>query len=223
MKRRSERPIQVLVTALLLITVGAAAGIGTAGAHASDDASFAVQEETDEQERNETVRAENLTDGGNATVVNLGENVTLDAVQDVSPQEPVVFVGPNATSGDNVTTADDGVRFNVSQEYVLGGEVAGWQGVAPESVEGTTNPTLNLTAGQLYAVTWVNLGGQPHNVVIEDQEGEVLARTDVVSGEGAAQTLVFRAPEGDGTYYCEVHPRSMRGNYSVTANATAGA
>lgn len=195
------------------------AGVGTVAADASLDASLAAQAQANNQ-TNETVSAENLTDGGNVTIVNLGENVTINETQNVSPQEPVVFVGPNATSGDNVTTTANGTQFNVSQQYYLGGVVPGWQGIAPESIDEAVNPTLNLTGGQLYAITWVNVDGAPHNVVIENAQGNDIAATPIVSEEGATQTLIFRAPNEDGEYYCEVHPQSMRGDLAITMNAT---
>lgn len=218
MKRPSLHTDATLVMVLVLVTAGMAGAVAaTTGAGTN-----AAQDGTD-GEQNGTVSEENFTDGGNVTVVNTGENVTLDPVEGVTPQEPTVFLGPNATSGPNVTTGPNGTRVNVSQTYVLGGKVAGWQGVAPDSINGTVNPTLNLSAGQMYAITWINIDAAPHNVAITNQQDETVASTEIVSEEGAAQTLVFRVPDEPGTYYCEVHPNSMRGEITVTMNATTGA
>lgn len=228
----SLRSEATLVTVLLVFTAGAAAGVvaatDDAGSAAADtqaadagssDLAVAAQNAT-ENEPNTTVPASNLTEG-NVTVVNVGENVTLGPVQKVQPQNLTVYVGPNATTGPNVTSRPDGMQFNVSQQYYLGGLISGWAGAAPESINGTTNPGLNLSADTLYAISWVNVDGAPHNVVITNQTGNNLARTPVVSGTATAQTLVFRTPSEPGTYYCEVHPGSMRGEIELAMNVTA--
>lgn len=225
MKQPTSHLSATVVAVLLLVTAGMAAGIATADLQTgrtldqATDGTLAVQNDTAGE--NETVRGENLTDTGNVTIVNLGENVTLGAIEGVSPQEPTVFVGPNATTGPNVTTGPNGTQLNVSQTFILGGLTAGWEGVAPESINGTVNPMLNLTAGQLYAITWVNVDGAPHNVVIENQQGNEVAGTEVASGQGTTQTLVFRA-SSEGTYYCVVHPSSMRGDVQLAMNVTSG-
>ena len=105
--------------------------------------------------------------------------------------------------------------------FQLGGEVAGWQGQSPSSIEGQTNPTLELEAGQEYEIVWENLDGAPHNVVIEDANGNNLVRTDLMSDQGATQSVTFTASEEMAQYYCEVHPQSMRGDVSVSGGATA--
>ena len=97
------------------------------------------------------------------------------------------------------------------QEYRLGGEIDGWMGRAPSRIEGQTNPSLELEVGQEYAITWENVDGLPHNVGILDREGNVLQRTEIISEQGATQTLQFTASEEMAEYYCEVHPTSMRG------------
>lgn len=223
MKRPTRHATTTLATVLFLITAGTAVGLATAdrhpGATLDRTTEGALAGQNDADGTNETVLAENLTDGGNVTVVNLGENATLGQVQGVSPAEPTVYVGPAATSGPNVTTGPNGTQLNVTQEFVLGGITAGWQGVAPSSIDGATDPTLDLTEGRLYAITWVNVDAAPHNVAVLDEEGTELAATEVVSGEGTAQTLVFRATSA-GTYYCVVHPSSMRGDVQLATNAS---
>lgn len=54
----------------------------------------------------------------------------------------------------------------------FGGEVAGWAGRQPASIEGQTNPTLNLVEGKRYVVVWENLDGQPHNFQIRGEGDE---------------------------------------------------
>ncbi|SEP91157.1 PQQ-dependent sugar dehydrogenase [Natrinema salaciae] len=97
----------------------------------------------------------------------------------------------------------------------LGGETSGWQGVAPDDIEGETNPTLELEEGTTYEVTWENLDGLPHNFVIESEDGEELERTELLSVEGETQTLEFEATSEMATYYCVPHSATMRGDISV--------
>ncbi|WP_049899128.1 PQQ-dependent sugar dehydrogenase [Halococcus agarilyticus] len=96
----------------------------------------------------------------------------------------------------------------------LGGEVAGWQGRAPESIAGETNPTLDLEPGTDYRVVWENLDGVGHNVALLDSEENVLERTEVMSEEGETQSLEFTAREEMAEYVCEPHITSMQGSIS---------
>lgn len=103
----------------------------------------------------------------------------------------------------------------INTSYLLGGRVSGWQGREPEAIAQQTNPTLTLRAGGQYEITWVNVDGLPHNVAILDGQGNVLEQTEVISEQGARQTLTFEATQEMATYVCEVHPNSMRGNIDV--------
>ncbi|WP_327052033.1 plastocyanin/azurin family copper-binding protein [Halomicrococcus gelatinilyticus] len=60
------------------------------------------------------------------------------------------------------------------QRYRFGGEVQAWQGRAPQSIQGQSNPTLQLSVGQVYEVTWENLDGQPHNFALQNEDGQNL-------------------------------------------------
>lgn len=112
--------------------------------------------------------------------------------------------------------------------FEFAGATRGWQGRAPESISGATNPTLTLQPGTTYRITWENVDGQPHNVVIVDDEENQLERTELIT-EGT-QTLTFTATAEMSGYYCEAHPTSMRGNISIageeggtgTTNSTNG-
>ncbi|WP_049899208.1 PQQ-dependent sugar dehydrogenase [Halococcus agarilyticus] len=96
----------------------------------------------------------------------------------------------------------------------LGGEIAGWQGRAPESIAGETNPTLSLEAGTTYRVVWENIDGMGHNFALLDSEGSVLERTAVMSEESETQALEFTASEEVTEYVCEPHSGTMRGAIS---------
>ncbi|WP_092906431.1 PQQ-dependent sugar dehydrogenase [Halostagnicola kamekurae] len=133
----------------------------------------------------------------------------------------------SAVAGGLVALGDTGLAQE-TQTIELGGEVSGWQGVAPSEIEGETNPTLELEAGTTYEVIWENLDGLPHNFVIVDDEGTELERTDLLSEQGATQTLEFEASSEMAEYYCEPHSATMRGEISVgdeaedTEEETAG-
>src|SRR6056297_1152006 len=116
--------------------------------------------------------------------------------------------------------AVSGVTGQERQEYQFGGEVAGWMGRAPSEIEGQTNPPLRLQAGQEYAFTWENVDGLPHNIALLNREGEVIERTEIISEQGATQTLEFTASTNMAEYVCEVHPASMRGSIRFEGEAT---
>jgi hypothetical protein len=108
--------------------------------------------------------------------------------------------GPGATTGGG------------AQAIKLGGKIPGWQGRAPEAIAGETNPTLSLQSGTTYRLTWVNLDGAKHELIIEAANGTELVATESTSKEGATRTVTFTATEQMAQYYCEYHPNSMRGN-----------
>ncbi|NHN49368.1 hypothetical protein G9464_17495 [Halostella sp. JP-L12] len=110
-------------------------------------------------------------------------------------------------SGDGA--ADEGADFR------LAGEAGGWIGQAPGSIEGSTNPTLELEAGSEYTLVWENADGIQHNFAIEDANGEDLLSSEFVQQEGATQTVTFTASEEMAEYYCQVHPNSMRGTIEL--------
>ncbi|GAB7095354.1 hypothetical protein JCM30237_25070 [Halolamina litorea] len=106
-----------------------------------------------------------------------------------------------------------------STTFVFDGEVEAWQGQSPESILGA-NPTLPLQAGQEYTVEWENVDGQPHNFVILDANEEQLLRTEIITEQGATQSVTFTATEEMATYLCEVHPTTMVGDIEVTGSST---
>jgi glucose/arabinose dehydrogenase len=105
-------------------------------------------------------------------------------------------------------------------EIRLDGRTDGWVGRAPERIAGETNPTLSLEPGTEYAIVWENVDGAAHNVVVGDGSGNSLVRSEVIADQGATQPVEFTATEEMSTYYCEVHPTSMRGTIR-TGGATA--
>ena len=97
-----------------------------------------------------------------------------------------------------------------AEQIELGGETSGWIGRRPAEIEGKTNPTLPLTPGRTYELTWENVDGVPHNVAIYDENEAALVQTEILSEQGATQTVEFEATEAMTEYVCEVHPSTMR-------------
>ncbi|GAB7093180.1 hypothetical protein JCM30237_03320 [Halolamina litorea] len=114
-------------------------------------------------------------------------------------------------------------QTEVTERFEFNGVTAGWEGLAPSSIEGTTNPTLSLEAGQTYEFYWENGDGAPHNVVIEDADGNALVESEFVSSQGESQTVQFTAEAGMASYYCAAHPSSMRGDVEITGGGASTA
>lgn len=120
------------------------------------------------------------------------------------------------------TTASVGVASGQAKTFEFGGQVSGWQGRSPDAIADETNPTLYLTAGTTYVVSWTNLDGEPHTFAIADGEGNVLEETEVVEETGAVQTLEFTATPKMATYFSQVNPETMRGDVVVRQPTTTG-
>ena len=116
-----------------------------------------------------------------------------------------------------------GVRAQTQQPETieLGGDTAGWVGRSPDSISGDTNPTIELDAGTKYRITWENVDGKPHNIVISNRSGGTMKRTEVITEQGATQSVTFTATPKTGSYVCEVHPTSMRGEFDLGEDAAA--
>lgn len=109
----------------------------------------------------------------------------------------------------------------VAERFEFNGVTSAWEGLAPSSIEGTNNPTLELEAGQTYEFYWENGDGAPHNVVIEDADGNDFVESEYVSSQGESQTVTFTAEAGMTSYYCGAHPSSMRGDVEVSGGSTS--
>ena len=138
---------------------------------------------------------------------------------DIEPEERHEYVdtGPENHGQDEVVN----LMQSFDTEFHFGGEVQGWHGRAPESISGTTNPTIELEAGNRYKVVWENLDGIPHDFAILDASGNRLMGTEIYSSEGKTVSLTFEATAAMSTYYCSVHPSSMRGEINVTGEGAS--
>lgn len=102
--------------------------------------------------------------------------------------------------------------------YRLGATTAAWRGLEPPFIAQLRNPTFEFVPGQQVELTWVNLDGNRHRLLIEDSTGNVLAATEATSTEGATRTLTFEARQEMVEYVCEFYPAQMRGTLLVTPN-----
>ena len=101
-------------------------------------------------------------------------------------------------------------------EYRLGAITSAWMGLEPSLIEQLRNPTFELVPGQEVEITWVNLDGNPHQLLIEDGTGDVLIESAVTRTEGATRTVRFQARQEMVEYLCDFHPVKMRGAMLVT-------
>lgn len=132
--------------------------------------------------------------------------------------------GDDGTTGDgddddgddaNGTTDGAAAEWADVSEIVLDGAFGGWEGAEPTPIEGEENPTLQLTAGREYEITWKNADGAPHNFEIRTAEDELLADTDDLREEGETLTLTVEATDEMAEYVCAYHPRRMRGSVEI--------
>ncbi|WP_114576608.1 plastocyanin/azurin family copper-binding protein [Saliphagus sp. LR7] len=116
-------------------------------------------------------------------------------------------------TGDGAATGE----WTEGDEIVLDGFTAGWEGVEPAAIEGETNPALVLTGGAEYDLVWENADGQPHNIEIHDDDGEIVDdySTEIVEEEGETQTLTIEATAEMAEYVCIVHPTTMVGPIEI--------
>ena len=109
-------------------------------------------------------------------------------------------------------------------EIVLEGRTEAWEGVEPEEIAGEENPTLVLTPGEEYTITWENADGDGHNIAIRDEDGQVIDdySTDIMDEEGETQDLEFEATEEMAEYVCEPHEGTMLGEIEIAENGEDG-
>lgn len=124
--------------------------------------------------------------------------------------------GGSGGGGDDEGGDDEGSgNGGETQTIRLGGATDGWQGQEPSDIADRTNPALALQAGTTYELTWENLDGAEHELIIEDDEGTELEASDSSEEQGETVTLTFDAAEGMASYYCEYHPEAMRGEITL--------
>ncbi|WP_241431492.1 cupredoxin domain-containing protein [Natrialba hulunbeirensis] len=119
--------------------------------------------------------------------------------------------------GTTVSAQDDD-PIEAETEIMFDGLTEGWVGVEPEEIEDEENPTLILTEGDAYEITFENMDGAEHNLEIVDEDDEVVGEyeTDTNSEEGETETLeIDEVTDEMAEYVCRPHQETMRGEIDV--------
>lgn len=103
------------------------------------------------------------------------------------------------------------------EEVEVLGHGSGWVGVEPEMIEDIENPTLLLTEGEEYDLTWINDDGANHNIEVWDENGEIVDdyETELMNDVDEAQTLEIEASSEMAEYVCEPHAGPMSAEIQV--------
>ena len=120
-------------------------------------------------------------------------------------------------NGNGDDDGDDGIAIEPGTEIEFDAQTAGWEGMAPDEIDGETNPTLVLEEGEEYTMGWNEGDGSTHNIEIWDDNGEVVddLQTDLESEGGDDQFLTFEASAEMAEYVCEPHEGTMIGDLQV--------
>ncbi|WP_255171541.1 cupredoxin domain-containing protein [Natrononativus amylolyticus] len=112
-----------------------------------------------------------------------------------------------AGEDDREETQTDPERWADVDEIVLSATTAGFEGVEPAFIDGVENPTLVLTAGKSYVITWKNADGRPHNIELWDEREAVVDgyETELLEEDGESQSLEFEAKTEMVEYACRLH------------------
>lgn len=89
-------------------------------------------------------------------------------------------------------------------------------------LDGESNPTLTIPAGEEITVNLTNDGAAIHNMRFAGEDNAFNTGDDSVSdpnlvNPGSEGVLVFTAPSEAGTYkyQCDIHPTDMKGEFEV--------
>lgn len=166
------------------------------------------------------------TDSGNGGEEN-GENASDDeggnGTNETNESDGLGGDENESNESDNETENESNESNETGDEQTqairLGAETAGWQGQAPSDIEDETNPTISLQAGTTYDLTWENLDGEEHELIVEDANGNEIAASDESEQESETVSMTLEVTQEmagqSGIYYCEHHPEAMRGEFSV--------
>lgn len=180
---------------LSIVGTGALVGLAGCGGDGGDSDTTTTTSTTTDTTTTSTTTEPTTTDSTTTTTTTDDPGTTSDTTTTTTTEEPTGGIPPGT-------------------ELVFDGRVSGWLATSPDSIAGTNNPTLQLQEGAEYTFTWNNTDGAPHNVVIENQSGDTTyVSTEIITSGSQSET--FTAEAGMATYYCEVHPSSMRGDVEI--------
>ena len=119
---------------------------------------------------------------------------------------------------DDGDDGDDGIDEEAWEgvtEIYLEGRTESWTGVEPDPIDGEQNPTLVLTEGETYEVTWENMDGDNHNFEVRDGGGATLQESELMGEEGETQTVEIEATADMAEYVCTPHAGTMVGDIEI--------
>ncbi len=177
-------------------TATAALAAGCLGGTETSDESGGVDDDpSDDGKESQNEASDNGGDDG--------ESRTEGAADDETETSEL-----NTDDEDGARDSHDGSdAWTGVDEIVLSATTAGWKGVEPEPIEGEENPALVLEAGREYVLSWKNEDGQPHNIEIWDESGDLVDDygTELMEEAGTTQSLEFEASAEMAEYVCEIH------------------
>lgn len=154
-------------------------------------------------------------DEADAQTENDAEAGDADQAEAVTRRAFVRATGATAAAGTAAVMGTDEATAQ-AQTYEFGGEVAAWRGRTPSEIEGEDNPTIELQAGEEYEFWFENIDGAPHNITMQDADGNTIVQSDLVQEEGATASVTFTATPEMAQYICTIHPTTMVGDVEVT-------
>lgn len=117
----------------------------------------------------------------------------------------------------------DGFEIEPGTEIDFSGQTSEWEGLAPSSIEGESNPTLILQEGEDYTIGWSEGDGANHNLEIRDDSGEVI--DELTTGDPVAEPedafFDFTASSDMAVYRCQPHPQ-MEGEIQMGSGGGGG-
>ncbi|GIK77539.1 MAG: hypothetical protein EDQ89_03220 [Acidobacteria bacterium] len=112
----------------------------------------------------------------------------------------VAAFGIAACGGDDETAATTAAADTTATSGGGGGETVGFE-ADPGGELAYTETDVTAKAGEA-TIDFSNPSSTPHDVVIEDQDGNEIARTDVITDSTATATADLKP--GTDTFYCSV-------------------
>ncbi|WP_408956706.1 twin-arginine translocation signal domain-containing protein [Natrinema sp. 74] len=126
-------------------------------------------------------------------------------------------------NGNNDDSSDSGpVSIKPGKTIMFKANGHKWVGKKPSSIEGQTNPTIELTEGGSYTIGWTQ-NETGHNLELKKDDESVWNNksTPTASSTGDGQTLEFTASTKIAEYACNPHYPGMAGDIKVTSGSSS--
>ncbi|MFP9191724.1 cupredoxin domain-containing protein [Natronosalvus vescus] len=186
----------------LLSALGVVAGVGLVSGCLADRDADPTSNETDTESNPE-----------DDTDANEEENKTPDEESSDSDS------GAD-DSGTNESNEQDETDSWGVDEFVFDARSSGFTGVEPAVIADEENPTLVLTEGEEYTLTWRNADGHAHNIEVWNDDETVVGdyATEPMDVEGDSQSLTIEASPAMAEYVCAIHASwGKRGDLEIRA------